>query len=77
MTIKGRGGKGFRRGGRGIGRGCGGQHQSKAPAGRTTAKKHVGLEAALTDNVFIYNKKGASDIMQNTLKINQRSVYSS
>ena len=69
MTINGRGGIGSGRGGRGRDRGRGGQCQSRAPAGRTTAKNHVGLEAAMTDNVFTYNKKGAADTMQNNLKM--------
>ena len=68
MTINGRGGRGSGRGGRGSGRGCGDQHQSRAPAGRNTSKKHVGLEAAMTDNVLTYNEKGAADTMQKTLK---------
>ena len=63
MTNNGRGGRGSGRGGRGHGRVRRGQHQSRAPAGRTTSKKHVSLEAAMTDNVFTYNEKGAADII--------------
>ena len=73
MTINGRCGRGSGRGGRGRVRGCGrgrgDQRQSRAPVGRTTAKKHVGLEAVMTDNVFTYNEKGAADTMQNALNI--------
>ena len=57
MKLDGRCGRGFGRGGRGRDRGCGGQHQSRAPAGRTTSKKHVGIEATTTENVFKYNEK--------------------
>ena len=69
MTINSRGGRGSGRGSRGCGRGRGGQRQSIGPAGRTTEKKHVDLEAAMTDNVFTYNEKGSADTMQNTLKM--------
>ena len=69
MTNNDRDGRGSGRGGRGRGRGRGRQHQSRVPARRTTSKNHVGLEAALADNVFTYNGKGATDKMQNTLKM--------
>ena len=69
MTINSRGGRVSGRGGRGRGRGRGGQPQSRAPAERTTSKKHVGLEAAMKDNVFTYNEKGAAYTMQNTLNM--------
>ena len=29
----------------------------------------MGLEAAMTDNFFTYNEKGAADTMQNTIKM--------
>ena len=35
----------------------------------TTAKKHVGIEAAMTNNVFTYNETGAADTLQNTVKM--------
>ena len=69
MKPDGRCDRRFGRGGRRCGRDCVGQRQSRAPAGSTTVKKHVGLKAAMTDNVFTYNKNGAADTIQNTLKI--------
>ena len=69
MTLDVRGNRRFGIGGRGRGKGCDGQRQSIAPTGRTTKNKHLGLEAAMKDNVFTYNKKGGADTMQNTLNI--------
>ena len=63
MTLDCRGGRVFGRGGRGRVRGRGGQRQSRAPAGMSTAKKRMGLEAEITDNVFTYNEKGAADTL--------------
>ena len=34
-----------------------------------TSKKHVGIEAAMTYNVFTYNKKGYADTIQNTFEM--------
>ena len=65
MSGRGRGrGRGKGTGGKGRGRG---KHKARGggPSGATNKK---GVCAALGENMFTYNEKGAADQMRNTLK---------
>ena len=71
--MSGRGGRFFRgRGGRGRGRGIYGRGRGGNTSTITSRKK--GLRAALGDNIYTYNKRGAADQLAITLHQNVKHI---